>query len=290
MTFLALTRPRRAVPPWRRPLSSARPRPAPAPRAAGRAGRGAGPGGLRPGGSAARPARRRHARAGRRRAAGLDPAGRSAGALQHAAVVPRRRQDRRTPGRAGRCRDARPDRGRLDPADAAKNAASARAQLSAAQHQLDYAKQQLDRDRAQARENLIAATQLEQTRNAYASALAQRDQAAQQSALAADQLKYTTLQADHAGVITAERADTGQNVSAGQAALTWPGRAISTPSATCPKACWPAWRWASVALGPLPARPSTPCCARSRLPPIRRAAPTAPSSRWKTPSPRSAWA
>ena len=64
---------------------------------------------------------------------------------------------------------------RLDPADAAKNAASARAQLSAAQHQLDYAKQQLDRDRAQARENLIAATQLEQTRNAYASALAQRD-------------------------------------------------------------------------------------------------------------------
>ena len=113
MTFLALTRPRRAVPPWRRPLLPARPRPAPAPRAAGRAGRGAGPGGLRPqGGSAARaPARRRHARAGRRRAAGLDPAGRSAGALQHAAVVPRRRQDRRTPGPPGRCRDARPDRG-----------------------------------------------------------------------------------------------------------------------------------------------------------------------------------
>ncbi|MBP6706526.1 MAG: biotin/lipoyl-binding protein, partial [Achromobacter sp.] len=34
---------------------------------------------------------------------------------------------------------------RLDPADSAKNAASARAQLSAAQHQLDYARQQLDR-------------------------------------------------------------------------------------------------------------------------------------------------
>ena len=181
---------------------------------------------------------------------------------------------------------------RLDPADAAKNAASARAQLSAAQHQLDYAKQ-LDRDRAQARENLIAATQLEQTRNAYASALAQRDQAAQQSALAADQLKYTTLQADHAGVITAERADTGQNVSAGQAVTTWPGRATSTPSATCPKACWPAWRWASAPASRsvrCPARLSTPCCARSRPPPTRRAAPTAPSSRWKIPSPRSAWA
>ncbi len=114
---------------------------------------------------------------------------------------------------------------RLDPADATKNAAAARAQLSAAQHQLDYAKQQLDRDRAQARENLIAANQLEQTRNAYASALAQRDQAAQQAALSADQLNYTTLVADHAGVITAEQADTGQNVAAGQAVynLAWSG-------------------------------------------------------------------
>lgn len=113
---------------------------------------------------------------------------------------------------------------KLDPADATKNAA-ARAQLSAAQHQLDYAKQQLDRDRAQAKENLIAANQLEQTRNAYASALAQRDQAAQQAALSADQLNYTTLAADHAGVITAEQADTGQNVAAGQAVynLAWAG-------------------------------------------------------------------
>ncbi len=114
---------------------------------------------------------------------------------------------------------------RLDPADAAKNAASAQAQLSAARHQLEYATRQLNRDRAQARENLIPATQLEQTRNAYASALAQRDQAAQQAALAADQLGYTTLRADHAGVITAEQADTGQNVSAGQPVYTlaWSG-------------------------------------------------------------------
>ena len=154
MTFPGSDAPRRAVPPWRRPLfPCARPRPAPAPRAAGSAGRGAGPGGLRPqrGRAARAPARRRHARAGRRRAAGLDPAGRSAGALQHAAVVPRRRQDRRTPGAPGRCRDARPDRGPAGSGRRRQNAASARAQLSAAQHQLDYAKQQLDRDRAQAR-------------------------------------------------------------------------------------------------------------------------------------------
>lgn len=114
---------------------------------------------------------------------------------------------------------------KLDPADATKNAAAAKAQLSAAQHQLDYARQQLERDRAQARENLIAATQLEQTRNAYASALAQRDQAAQQAALSADQLNYTTLKADHAGLITAEQADTGQNVAAGTPVyqLAWSG-------------------------------------------------------------------
>lgn len=113
----------------------------------------------------------------------------------------------------------------LDPADVQKNAASAAAQLEAAQHRLVYAKQQLDRDRAQAHEQLIAPAQLEQTEDAYASAAAQRDQAAQQAALARDQLRYATLLADHDGVITAEQADTGQNVSAGQAVYTlaWSG-------------------------------------------------------------------
>jgi len=114
---------------------------------------------------------------------------------------------------------------RLDPADAQKNAASAQAQLDAAQHSLVYAKQQLDRDQAQAHENLISAAQLEQTTNAYASAAAQRDQAAQQAALAKNQLQYTDLIADHTGVITAEEAQTGQNVSVGQAVynLAWSG-------------------------------------------------------------------
>lgn len=114
---------------------------------------------------------------------------------------------------------------RLDPADLTKNAASARAQLDAAQHQLDYATQTVTRDRAQARENLIAPAQLEQSENAYASALAQRNQASQQAALAGDQLSYGSLKADRDGVITAEQADTGQNVSAGQPVyqLAWTG-------------------------------------------------------------------
>ncbi|WP_410174979.1 efflux RND transporter periplasmic adaptor subunit [Mycetohabitans endofungorum] len=111
----------------------------------------------------------------------------------------------------------------LDPADARKNAASAAAQLSAAEHRLLFARQQLERDRAQAQSNLISKLQLEQTEDNHAAALAQRDAAAQQAALAKDQLDYTTLAADHAGVITQELADTGQNLSAGQAVyqLAW---------------------------------------------------------------------
>ncbi|MFY0475555.1 efflux RND transporter periplasmic adaptor subunit [Achromobacter marplatensis] len=149
---------------------------------------------------------------------------------------------------------------KLDPADAAKNAAAAKAQLSAAQHQLDYARQQLDRDRAQSRENLIAATQLEQTRNAYASALAQRDQAAQQAALSADQLKYTSLQADHAGVITAEQADTGQNVAAGTPVyqLAWSGdidAICDVPESVL--AALAVGQRANVTLGPLPGKTFT---------------------------------
>ncbi|MCG5073659.1 efflux RND transporter periplasmic adaptor subunit [Paraburkholderia sp. RG36] len=114
---------------------------------------------------------------------------------------------------------------RLDPADYDKNAASAQAQYDAAQHRFAFAKQQFDRDTAQAQADLIARAQLEQTQDAYASAVAQRDQAKQQLALAQDQRRYTQLVADHAGVITAENADTGQNVQAGQPVyqLAWAG-------------------------------------------------------------------
>ncbi|MCC8391618.1 efflux RND transporter periplasmic adaptor subunit [Paraburkholderia sp. MMS20-SJTR3] len=145
----------------------------------------------------------------------------------------------------------------LDPADAQKNAASSQAQLDAAQHNLAYAQQQLERDRAQAKENLIAPAQLEQTTNAYASALAQRDQAQQQAALAKNQLQYTTLVAGHAGVITAEQADTGQNVSAGQAVynLAWSGDVdvlCDVPESAL--ASFAVGQPASVALAALPGR------------------------------------
>lgn len=114
---------------------------------------------------------------------------------------------------------------RLDPTDLQKSLANAQAQLDAAQHRFTFAKQQLERDSAQAKENLIAPAQLEQTQDAYASAAAQRDAAQAQLSLARNQLAYAALVADHAGVITAEQADTGQNVTAGQPVygLAWSG-------------------------------------------------------------------
>jgi multidrug efflux system membrane fusion protein len=114
---------------------------------------------------------------------------------------------------------------RLDPVDAQKQAASAQAVLDAAEHRLTFARQTLDRDQAQFAQNLIAANQLEQTQDAYAAALAGREQAAAQLVVARNTLQYNSLMADHDGLITSENADTGQVVSAGQAVygLAWVG-------------------------------------------------------------------
>ena len=114
---------------------------------------------------------------------------------------------------------------RLDPVDAERQAASARAGLEAAVHRLSYARQQLDRDRAQSGQDLIAASQWEQTQDAFAAATAAQAQAAAQDTLSRNALKYSTLIADHDGVVTSENADTGQVVTAGQAiyGLAWSG-------------------------------------------------------------------
>jgi len=113
----------------------------------------------------------------------------------------------------------------LDPLDQARQVGSARAALAAARHRLRYAGEQLDRDQKQFARQLIAANQLEQTEDAHASALAARDQAAAELIVAENALHYHTLTADHDGVITAEDADTGQVVGAGQAVyqLAWSG-------------------------------------------------------------------
>ena len=114
---------------------------------------------------------------------------------------------------------------RLDAADAQQQLTSAQAALDAARHRLGFAQQQLDRDRAQAAQNLIADSQLEQTQDSYTAALDGRDQAAAQFAVAQNALQYNTLRAEHDGLITSENADTGQVVAAGQPiyGLAWSG-------------------------------------------------------------------
>ncbi len=89
---------------------------------------------------------------------------------------------------------------RLDPIDAERQAASAKAALDAAEHRLVFAKQQLDRDSAQSEQNLIAANQLEQTQDAYSAAQAGREQASAQWVVARNNLEYNTLVADHDGL------------------------------------------------------------------------------------------
>lgn len=114
---------------------------------------------------------------------------------------------------------------RIDDADAGRNQASAQAALEAAEHRLVFATQQRDRDDAQSKANLISQLQLDQTHDAYAAALAGRDQARQQLALAQNQSRYTTLVADRDGRITSEQAEIGQVVAAGQAifGFAWSG-------------------------------------------------------------------
>ena len=104
----------------------------------------------------------------------------------------------------------------LDAKDAEDNVASARAALDAAEHRLVFATQQRDRDEEQFKQNLISKVQVEQTRDAYASALAGRDQAKQQWMLAQNQTQYTTLFADHDGTVTSQHADVGQVLAPGQ--------------------------------------------------------------------------
>jgi len=113
----------------------------------------------------------------------------------------------------------------LDPSDAQRQVASARAALAAAGHRLQYAREQLDRDEKQFALKLIATNQLEQTEDAHVAALAARDQAAAELTVAENALAYHTLTADHDGLITAEDADTDQVVAAGQAVyqLAWSG-------------------------------------------------------------------
>lgn len=108
----------------------------------------------------------------------------------------------------------------IDPKDIQQSVNSSLAQVSAAQAQLDLASKNLARYRQLYEQNAISKAQYDQFVSAYDSAVAALRQASAQYAESANQLEYTTLRADSAGVISSVDAEVGQVVAAGQRVLT----------------------------------------------------------------------
>ncbi|MER2528866.1 MAG: efflux RND transporter periplasmic adaptor subunit [Candidatus Competibacter denitrificans] len=115
---------------------------------------------------------------------------------------------------------ARVERGkalaRLDPADLQLNAQAAKAQLAAAESDLNLADAEQVRYAALLERKLISPSVYDAKATVYKAARARRDQAKAQLAVIDNQAEYSTLTADHAGVVTAVLAEVGQVVAAGQ--------------------------------------------------------------------------
>jgi membrane fusion protein, multidrug efflux system len=94
------------------------------------------------------------------------------------------------------------------------------AQIASAQSQLSLAESNLERYRKLYEQGAISQMQLEQYKNAYEVAVAAARQASAQYAQGANQLGYSALVADSAGVIASVNAEVGQVVSAGQSVIT----------------------------------------------------------------------
>jgi multidrug efflux system membrane fusion protein len=94
------------------------------------------------------------------------------------------------------------------------------AQVASAQSQLSLAQTNLERNRKLYEQGAVSHAQLDQYQNAYEVALAAVRQSSAQYTQGANQLSYSTLVADSAGVISNVNAEAGQVVSAGQPILT----------------------------------------------------------------------
>ena len=113
----------------------------------------------------------------------------------------------------------------LDPVDLQLQVGSAGANLAAAKAARDLAQADYNRYQSLLTKNYVSQTQVDAQANALKSAQAQVQQAQAALAVAQNQAEYTSLRADHAGVITALNAEAGQVVAAGQsvATLAWDG-------------------------------------------------------------------
>lgn len=94
------------------------------------------------------------------------------------------------------------------------------AQVASAQSQLSLAESNLERYRRLHEQGAVSKMQLDQYQNAYEVAAAAVRQASAQYTQGANQLGYSALMADSAGVIAGVSAEAGQVVSAGQPVVT----------------------------------------------------------------------
>ena len=108
----------------------------------------------------------------------------------------------------------------IDPKDISQSVAVSSAQVYSAESQLKLAESNLRRYRQLYEQQAVSRAQYEQYQSAYDAALATARQASAQHAQSSNQLGYSVLQADGAGVISAVNAEVGQVVSAGQSVVT----------------------------------------------------------------------
>ncbi|MDT8900191.1 efflux RND transporter periplasmic adaptor subunit [Anaeroselena agilis] len=108
----------------------------------------------------------------------------------------------------------------IDPKDISQAVAVSAAQVYSAESQLKLAENNLHRYRQLYEQAAVSRAQYEQYQNAYDAALAAARQASAQHAQTSNQLGYSVLRANGAGVISAVNAEVGQVVSAGQAVVT----------------------------------------------------------------------
>lgn len=108
----------------------------------------------------------------------------------------------------------------IDGKDIQQTVNSNSAQVYSASSQLHLAETNLQRYRQLYAQNAISRATLDQYENAYEVAVAGTRQASAQYAQGANQLDYSTLYADRAGVISSITAEAGQVVSAGAVVIT----------------------------------------------------------------------
>ena len=108
----------------------------------------------------------------------------------------------------------------IDAKDIQQTVNSNSAQVASAQSQLTLAESNLTRYRQLLSQGAISQSMYDQYVNAYNVAVANVNQASSQYSQGANQLDYTVLRADKAGVVSSITAEMGQVVSAGQSVVT----------------------------------------------------------------------